>query len=47
MIVVGNKIDLCDQRKITTEEGIQYAEEKNVAFIETSAKENINIEAAF
>jgi len=45
MIVVGNKIDLEEQRTITTEQGMSLARSWGVPFIETSAKRNINISA--
>ncbi len=35
------------QRKITTEEGIQYCNESNLIFYETSAKLKNNVENAF
>jgi GTPase SAR1 family protein len=44
---VGNKIDLNEQRKVTSDEGAAFAEGHNMAFIETSAKENIKINEAF
>ncbi|THU48937.1 hypothetical protein C4D60_Mb06t04260 [Musa balbisiana] len=44
MALVGNKIDLEAKRKVESEEGLQYAQENGLFFIETSAKtaENIN-----
>jgi len=36
--IAGNKVDLEDQRKVTTAMGKQAAEELNALFIETSAK---------
>ncbi|CAI2380629.1 unnamed protein product [Moneuplotes crassus] len=47
IIVVGNKIDLADQREIYTEEGTKLASELGVEFIEVSAKAGINIKALF
>jgi len=41
---VGNKIDLREQRVISTEQGVQLAKSRNVPFIETSVKEKINID---
>ena len=52
IILVGNKADLEDQRKISKEEGEKYKEEQNLdLFMETSAKtgynaKNVLIEAA-
>ncbi|KAJ3695451.1 hypothetical protein LUZ60_000828 [Juncus effusus] len=42
--LVGNKVDLQTKRKVQTEEGMQYAEENGLFFIEASAKsaENVN-----
>ncbi|CAI2379486.1 unnamed protein product [Moneuplotes crassus] len=47
IIVVGNKIDLADQREVYTEEGSKLALELGVEFIEVSAKAGINIKALF
>ena len=44
--LVGNKIDLND-RKITTEEGNQFALKNNFIYVESSSKEGINIEEPF
>jgi len=46
-IIIGNKLDLEDQRKVDTEEGEQYANELSFEFFETSAKSAENVEAAF
>ncbi|MBD3253710.1 MAG: GTP-binding protein [Candidatus Lokiarchaeota archaeon] len=47
MILVGNKIDLVDEREVSPEEGKKLAEELNLSYIETSAKTGENIEDAF
>ncbi|KAL7715130.1 Sphingomyelin phosphodiesterase [Entamoeba marina] len=47
IIVVGNKIDLENERQISFEEGQQLADEWNVDFIECSAKEDINVNELF
>ena len=47
IMVVGNKIDLPDQREVSTEEGQKLASELDVEFIETSAKAGINVKALF
>eukprot|EP01084_Bolivina_argentea_P320375 555860_1 len=44
--LAGNKVDLTG-RKVTTEEGSQFAEEKNFIFFETSAKNSTNIKEIF
>jgi small GTP-binding protein len=48
MILVGNKTDLDDCRQVSENQGKRLAEENgNMLFIETSAKSNSNVEAAF
>ena len=47
-ILIGNKIDLTDQRMISTEDGINFAKKINASdYIETSAKSGENAEKAF
>ena len=36
--LIGNKIDLYEQRKISTEEGKKFAEKENLRFFEISCK---------
>ena len=45
--IVGNKIDMENQRKVKTEEGQKIAEEYNFPFAETSVKDGININETF
>ena len=47
IILLGNKTDLEEERKITTEQGKEKAEFYKLAFIETSALNGNNIEKAF
>ena len=48
-ILVGNKVDLTDQRQVTVEEGKELADHYNIRsqFLETSAKDSTNVEEAF
>lgn len=47
-IIVGNKADLdISERKITTQEGMDFARYHGARFIETSAKTRLNVEEAF
>ena len=45
--MVGNKLDLSDKRVIKKEDIEKYAEEHDLPYIETSAKEGVNIEELF
>ena len=47
MILIGNKLDLEEQRVITKEEGEELAEELGMKFYETSAKDGTNVEDIF
>ena len=47
MILVGNKIDLETSRIVKEIEGKELAKNFNCNFIETSAKDKINVEEAF
>ena len=46
-ILVGNKKDLEDQRQVPYQEAKELADHFNVRFLETSAKESVNVEEAF
>ncbi|XHG09215.1 hypothetical protein AWENTII_012291 [Aspergillus wentii] len=46
-IVAGNKCDLKDARKIGAREGLEYARKHGCGFMETSAREMVNIEETF
>lgn len=46
-ILVGNKSDLIQDVKVSSEELRQFAEKKGLEFIETSAKTSENVEEAF
>eukprot|EP00330_Aristerostoma_sp_ATCC50986_P007722 CAMPEP_0114590690 /NCGR_PEP_ID=MMETSP0125-20121206/12904_1 /TAXON_ID=485358 ORGANISM="Aristerostoma sp., Strain ATCC 50986" /NCGR_SAMPLE_ID=MMETSP0125 /ASSEMBLY_ACC=CAM_ASM_000245 /LENGTH=184 /DNA_ID=CAMNT_0001788361 /DNA_START=57 /DNA_END=611 /DNA_ORIENTATION=+ len=47
IMVVGNKCDLEHIRSIKTEEVANFAESKDIAYIETSALESTNVDLAF
>ena len=46
-MIVGNKSDLEESRVVSKQRGLEYAEEKKIAFYEVSAKENINVDLIF
>ena len=45
--LIGNKLDLEDKREVSYEEGKNFADENNLLFFETSAKEGNNIQEIF
>ncbi|KAJ6252124.1 ras-like protein rasd [Anaeramoeba flamelloides] len=47
VIIVGNKSDLKNERQVCQGEGQDLAIKLNCSFLETSAKERINVEEAF
>lgn len=46
-MLIGNKCDMVDKRVVETERGKQLADEYGIKFLETSAKNSINVEEAF
>ena len=44
---MGNNCDLEDKRKVSYQEGKDFAIKNNMLFLEASAKNNINIKEAF
>jgi len=46
-ILIGNKCDLLDKKMIDTAKGKALADEYGIKFMETSAKNSINVEDAF
>ncbi|XP_072956664.1 ras-related protein RABD1-like [Typha angustifolia] len=46
-LLVGNKCDLVENKVVETEKAQAFADELGIAFLETSAKESINVEKAF
>lgn len=47
IILVGNKSDLEHRREVSRESGEAFAKEHGLLFLETSAKNNTNVEDAF
>ena len=47
VILLGNKTDLNNQRKIKEEDGIELAKDNNYKFKETSCLKNENVAGAF
>jgi small GTP-binding protein len=45
--LIGNKCDLDTKRVVSSEEGQKFAEENNLLFFETSAKDGTNIQEVF
>jgi hypothetical protein len=46
-IIAGNKCDLKEARVISSRQGLEYARGKGCGFMETSAREMVNIEETF
>ncbi|MEL7341607.1 MAG: hypothetical protein AAGM67_14100 [Bacteroidota bacterium] len=46
-ILIGNKCDMEDERKVSRAEGERLAQMLGIQFFETSAKEDLNVEDAF
>ena len=46
-LLVGNKCDLDDKRVVSFEEGAELAKHYDIPFLETSAKNSVNVEATF
>ena len=47
LVLVGNKTDLHVDRRVSHEQGKKLAEEMKAVFMETSAKQNQNVEDIF
>eukprot|EP01105_Mastigella_eilhardi_P021887 TRINITY_DN5338_c0_g1_i1.p2 TRINITY_DN5338_c0_g1~~TRINITY_DN5338_c0_g1_i1.p2 ORF type:complete len:194 (-),score=71.16 TRINITY_DN5338_c0_g1_i1:39-620(-) len=47
IVLLANKSDLADQRVVTTAEGQELAAQWGATFLETSAKQRHNVDAAF
>lgn len=46
-LLVGNKCDLVSERKVTADDAREFADQLNLVFLETSAKDSTNVEEAF
>jgi small GTP-binding protein len=46
-VLIGNKYDLEEKRAVKYEEAFKYAEERNILFLETSAKTSRNVKDIF
>lgn len=46
-ILIGNKIDLVEERVISKEKGEQFANDNNIKFFESSGKNGENVEESF
>jgi GTPase KRas protein len=46
-LVAGNKCDLQSQRVVKSAQGLEWARSRNCGFMETSAREMVNIEETF
>ena len=46
-IVAGNKCDLKEGRMLSAREGLEWARQRGCGFMETSAREMVNIEETF
>ena len=46
-LLVGNKTDLSEKRAVSTEEGKALANQFGIAFLETSARDNSNVDEMF
>ena len=46
-ILVGNKCDMESERKVTKEQGKDFADQYGMKFFETSAKDSTNVSEAF
>jgi len=46
-MLIGNKCDMVDKKVVDTEKGKALADEYGIKFLETSAKNSINVEEAF
>ena len=46
-LLVGNKCDMVNDRKVRIEQGQEFADQYDMKFFETSAKNSINVSESF
>lgn len=46
-MVIGNKLDIEEDRSVEKETAGEFAKQEGMEFLETSAKDNVNVEEAF
>ena len=46
-ILAGNKCDLKEERRVSSREGLEWARARGCGFMETSARECVNVEETF
>ena len=46
-MVVGNKIDMQEQRSVSKQRGLDFAQSRKIAFYQVSAKDGTNINLIF
>ena len=47
VMLVGNKNDMIELRAVSPEDGMNFSKDKDLLFIETSAKDSVNVQEAF
>lgn len=47
LVIVGNKIDLVEERQVSFQEGETFAKQHDILFFEISVKNNLNVEESF
>ena len=47
ILLLGNKLDLIDEREISTETASNFATKNNLEYLEISAKDGTNIQKSF
>jgi GTPase SAR1 family protein len=47
IVLMGNKVDLKEERQVSTKEGIEFAKQHGCIFFESSAKTRVNVDEGF